>query len=74
MRRATGTADLMANNAIEALTRADRHCDLEGLPATSRFARGLDDRLISGQISAEHAVQMLIAFHREQTKAPDSIG
>ena len=74
MRSATGTADLMVNDAVEALTRADRHCDLEGLPAVSRFARGLDYRLVRGQVSAEDAVQMLIAFHREQTKAPDNRG
>ncbi|WP_420464638.1 hypothetical protein [Panacagrimonas sp.] len=62
------------SDAVEALARADRHCDLEGLPVASGFARGLDDRLVSGRISAEDAVQMLIAFHRERTKAPDSRG
>ena len=74
MRSATGTANLMVNDAVEALTRADRHCALEGLPAASRFARGLDDRLVRGQVSAEAAVQMLITFHREQTKAQDCRG
>lgn len=57
----------MVSDDIEALARADRHCDLEGLPAASGFARALDDRLVSGQISANEAVQMLIVFHREQT-------
>lgn len=64
----------MVNDAVEALIRADRHCDLEGLPSASGFARGLDDRLVSGQISAEDAVQMLIAFHRDQPKVPNDRG
>lgn len=63
-----GTAEPMAKDLAENLARADRHCDLEGLPAASGFARGLDERLVSGQISAADAVQMLIEFHRNPAK------
>lgn len=65
-----GLAESMANELAENLARADRHCDLEGLPTASGFARGLDGHLVSGRISGADAVQMLVAFHRELAKVP----
>lgn len=50
--------------AKEALQRADRHCDLEGLPPTSALARELDTALIDGRILAATAVAALLAHHQ----------
>ena len=46
-----------------ALTQADRHCDLEGLPSASKQALALDRQVVSGRMSPDHAVSELVQRH-----------
>lgn len=55
----------------EALARADRHCDLEGLPPASREARKLDTELHANRTSTEEAIQALATFYRCASDSSD---
>lgn len=54
------TAELSFEREI---AQADRHCDMEGLPPASRFAKALDDRVSSGDVSLGEAVKMMTRKH-----------
>jgi len=46
-----------------ALATADRHCDIERLPAPTPFALSLDERWVTGQASANQIADALIRYH-----------
>ena len=50
-----------------AVDSADRHCDIETLPAPSSFARSLDERWINGQANADQIAQALVRYHQRST-------
>lgn len=47
------------------IARADRHCDMEGLPPPSELARGLDRDLAIGRMTSTQAVEVVIAEHKQ---------
>mgnify|MGYP003147029054 FL=1 len=48
-----------------ALAQADRHCDMEGLPAASEQARKLGQKAAEGHIAADEAVRALVEHHKQ---------
>jgi len=48
-----------------ALAQADRHCDMEGLPAASEQARKLGHEAAEGHIAADEAVRALVERHKQ---------
>lgn len=48
-----------------ALAQADRHCDMEGLPAASQQARKLGRKVAAGYIAADEAVRVLVERHKQ---------
>ena len=45
------------------IAKADRHCDMEGLPPASGFAKALDGRVLCGEVSLSEAVTMVTRKH-----------
>jgi len=48
---------------VDTLRRADRHCDIEGLPPASQAARALDQQLVTGTLNPADAVRLLVQHH-----------
>lgn len=48
---------------VDTLRRADRHCDIEGLPPASPAALALDTQLVAGTIHPDDAVRLLVKHH-----------
>jgi hypothetical protein len=53
----------------EALAKAGRSCDIEGLPPPSDFAVALYERWIDGELTGDQVAQRLVAYHRGQVRA-----
>lgn len=55
-----------------ALQQADRHCDMEGLPAPSSLALMSEALVIDGSISVDKAISILATFHGRGLAKPEN--
>ncbi|MDP1541642.1 MAG: XRE family transcriptional regulator [Polycyclovorans sp.] len=61
----TKRGDSSASSFESALAQADRHCDMEGLPAAGEHARKLGQKVAEGSISPDEAVRALVEHHKQ---------